>query len=110
MLPGRLLLFYSLVFQYYQASKRRILCVRICTALLSWIDHVRLVVPLFVCKSLPDRFLHLITARRALTRYTNSLGPVVQSVVSLTSSLRVISLTVLADSIYNILIFFAEKM
>ena len=38
------------------------------------------------------------------------LGPVVQSVVSWTSSLRVISLTVLADSIYNILIFFAEKM
>ena len=37
------------------------------------------------------------------------LGPVVQSVVSLTSSLRVILLTVLADSIYNILIFFAEK-
>ena len=39
-----------------------------------------------------------------------NLGPAVQSVVSLTSSLRVISLTVLADSIYNILIFFAEKM
>ena len=38
------------------------------------------------------------------------MGPVVQSIVSLTSSLRVISLTVLADSIYNILIFFAEKM
>ena len=37
-------------------------------------------------------------------------GPVVQSVVSLTSSLRVISLTVLVDSIYNILKFFAEKM
>ena len=37
-------------------------------------------------------------------------GPVVQSIISLTSSLRVISLTVLADSIYNILIFFAEKM
>ena len=37
-------------------------------------------------------------------------GPVVQSVISLTSSLRVISLTVLTDSIYNILIFFAEKM
>ena len=37
------------------------------------------------------------------------LGPVVQSVVNLTSSLRVISLTILADSIYNILIFFAEK-
>ena len=37
-------------------------------------------------------------------------GPVFQSVVSLTSLLRVISLTVLADSIYNIMIFFAEKM
>ena len=37
-------------------------------------------------------------------------GPVVQSVISLTSLLRVISLTVLADSIYNILIFFAAKM
>ena len=41
---------------------------------------------------------------------TGKQGPVVQSVVSLTSSLRVISLTVLADSIHNILIFFAEKM
>ena len=40
----------------------------------------------------------------------DDLGPVVQSVVSLTSSFRVISLTVLADSMYNILIFFAEKM
>ena len=37
-------------------------------------------------------------------------GPVVQSIVSLMSSLRVISLTVLVDSIYNILIFFVEKM
>ena len=37
------------------------------------------------------------------------LGPVVQSVVSLMSLLRVISLTVLADSIYNILIFFQQK-
>ena len=36
-------------------------------------------------------------------------GPVVQRVVSLTSSLRVIPLTVLADSKHNILIFFAEK-
>ena len=42
--------------------------------------------------------------------YKDNQGPVVQSVVSLTSSLRVISLTVLADLIYNILIFFAEKM
>ena len=40
----------------------------------------------------------------------NFQGPVVQSVVSLRSSLRVIPLTVLADSIYNILIFVAEKM
>ena len=39
-----------------------------------------------------------------------NLGPVVQSIVSLTNSLRVISLTVLADSIHNILIFFADKM
>ena len=38
------------------------------------------------------------------------LGTVVQNVVSLTSPLRVISLTVLVDSIYNILIYFAEKM
>ena len=42
--------------------------------------------------------------------HTFVLGPVVQSVVSLTNSLRVISLTILADSIHNILIFFAEKM
>ena len=47
---------------------------------------------------------------RAMTiPYLILQGPVVQSVVSLTSSLRVISLTILADSIYNILIFFAEK-
>ena len=39
-----------------------------------------------------------------------NVGPVVQSVVSLTSSLRVISLTVFRESIYSILIFFAEKM
>ena len=38
------------------------------------------------------------------------LGPVVQSVVNLTSSLSVILLTVLADSIHNMLKFFAEKM
>ena len=37
-------------------------------------------------------------------------GPVVQSVVSLTSSLRVILLTVLADSMHNILIFYCGKM
>ena len=43
-------------------------------------------------------------------RKKNNLGPVVQSIVSLTSLLRVISLTVLADSMHKILIFFAEKM
>ena len=41
---------------------------------------------------------------------TDTLGPVVQSVVSLTSLLRVISLTVLEDSIYNILIFLLKKI
>ena len=51
--------------------------------------------------------------RRSTAQYRNLVkiqGPVVQSVVSLKSSLRVISLTVLADSIYNIPIFFAEKL
>ena len=51
---------------------------------------------------------------RSISRPTGiceeGVGPVVQSVVSLTSLLRVISLTVLVDSVYNILIFFAEKM
>ena len=37
-------------------------------------------------------------------------GPVVQSVVSLMSLLRVISLTVLTDSVHNIQKFLAEKM
>ena len=37
-------------------------------------------------------------------------GPVVQSVVSLKSSLRVILLTVLADSIYNILTFLLKNV
>ena len=56
-----------------------------------------------MCTILVNRLEYLIL-------HSKSLGPVVQSVVSLTSSLRVISLTVLADWIYNILIFFAEKM
>ena len=41
---------------------------------------------------------------------TINQGPVVQSVVSLTSSLRAILLTILEDSIYNFQKFFAEKM
>ena len=52
--------------------------------------------------------IHVYTHNLCL--YKENQGPVVQSVVSLTSSLRVISLTILADSMYNILIFFAEKM
>ena len=55
-------------------------------------------------------FLHADSKGSNQTRRMPKLGPVVQSVVSLTSSLRVISLTVLADSLHNILIFFAEKM
>ena len=51
-----------------------------------------------------------VTDLSLLNQYIDKQGSVVQSVVSLTSSLRVILLTVLADSIYNILIFFAEKM
>ena len=54
--------------------------------------------------------MHLNTAEYVASSVGFHQGPVVQSVVSLTSSLRVISLTVLADSIHNILIFFAEKM
>ena len=47
----------------------------------------------------------------SLVKYAKGVqGPVVQSVVSLKSSLRAISLTILADSIYNFLKFFAEKM
>ena len=44
----------------------------------------------------------LENARKDIKLY-NPLGPIVQSVVSLKSSLRVISLTVLADSMHNIL-------
>ena len=55
-------------------------------------------------------FKHAHDSDRPGNAQSTIQGPVVQSVVSLTSSLRVISLTVLADSIYNILIFFAEKM
>ena len=52
----------------------------------------------------------LISFKYIYLNWHISQGPVVQSVVSLTSLLRAISLTILADSIYNILIFFAEKM
>ena len=56
------------------------------------------------------KFILLVWPLRPLAYSQNYkvLGLVVQSVVSLTSSLRVISLTVLADSIFWY--FFAEKM
>ena len=63
--------------------------------------------------TLTSRHCHDMTERLLTVMQDNNIskhGPVVQSVVSLTSSLRVISLTILADSIHNILIFFAEKM
>ena len=46
----------------------------------------------------------------AVSTLLKNQGSFVQSIVSLTSTLRVISLSVLVDSIYNIVIFFAEKM
>ena len=52
----------------------------------------------------------MVVQKKPSGEWKANQGPVVQSIVSLMSSLRVISLTVLADSIYNILIFFAEKM
>ena len=57
-----------------------------------------------------DDFEHLLFWYNECKKKKKNQGPVVQSVVSLTSSLSVISLTVLVDSLYYILIFFAEKM
>ena len=70
-------------------------------------------ISLFVCISIKNKkstCKKVCTYQTKLSGQGQDLGPVVQSILSLTSSLRVISLTVLADSIYNILIFFAEKM
>ena len=57
-----------------------------------------------------DLWLSTKCPNKASSNCPDVQGLVVQSVVSLTSSLRVILLTVSADSIYKILIFFAEKM
>ena len=57
----------------------------------------------------PETVCSLLQKSNCIFFIVKDLGPVVQSLVSLTSSLRVISLTVLADSIHNILIFFTEK-
>ena len=68
----------------------------------------------YPCQTLPAKRLGKTVTHQSLVISLYSpdiiLGPVVQSVVSLTSSLRVMSLTVLADSIYNFLILFAVKM
>ena len=66
---------------------------------------------IFITWSYPLNMINYILHYRIILLLdSEGQGPIVQSVVSLTSSLRVISLTVLVDSIHNILIFFAEKM
>ena len=62
------------------------------------------------CENMSSGICGQIRPRSAYTSAEYDQGPVVQSVVSLMSSLRVISLIVLTDLICNILIFFAEKM
>ena len=57
----------------------------------------------YFCGEIKSIFVSILLLPRGL-------GQVVQSIVSLTNLLKVISLTVLADSIYSFLIFFAEKM
>ena len=65
--------------------------------------------PRWIVRALTVNFIHFQAFAYSKNQGPDQ-GPVVQSVVSLTSSFRVISLTILADSIINILIFFAEKM
>ena len=64
---------------------------------------------LYLCRSVRKHVFWQVCPTRTQTNLRN-LGPVLQSVVSLTSSLRVISLTVLVGSIHNILIFLLKKM
>ena len=75
---------------------------------LSFLAKIREIFQYLICWNFTQSAEHE-TFPFYILRKPTVLGPVVQSVVSLMSSLRVISLTVLADSIYNILIFFAEK-
>ena len=72
-------------------------------AIWSWWQNIKMISFAVIIQGMPSSL-------RAQVMRKKKPGPVVQSVVSLTSTLRVISLTVLANSIYNILIFFAEKM
>ena len=55
-------------------------------------------------------YIHMGQFRSDSANVQTYQGPFIQSTVSLRSSLRVISLFVFADSIYNILILFADKM
>ena len=79
-----------------------------------WIPTVTVWMHRFICFFMVQIFpKHIFSCNIAQFYFhlmLSTLGPVVQSIVSLTSSLRVISLTVLADLIHNILIFFAEKI
>ena len=79
----------------------------ICRSLISAYQQLALKTPVI---STADNFLFFFFFFLESKAWYFIQGPVVQSVISLTTSLRVISLTVLADSIHNILIFFAEKM
>ena len=54
-------------------------------------------------------YMDSIKQKKCLPAQKTIQGPAVQSIVSLTSLLRVTLLTVLADSIYNIPILFTEK-
>ena len=64
----------------------------------------------FICHPGSQMSLRKGTSLHCGVARSKHQGPVVQSVVSLTSSLRAISLTILEDSIYNFQNFFAEKM
>ena len=95
---------FALLFQNFESSSLSLLfrwraLESLCVCNLTiWFSHVPLL-PLPSCLQVQQRH-----------QLSDTQGPVVQSIVSLTNLLRVISLTVLADSIYSILIFFAEKI
>ena len=72
-------------------------------------DNKKKKVPYSIQKSAQSDHLGNLSSHILHTHHFD-MGPVVQSVVSLMSSLRAISLTILADSIYNFLKFFAEKI
>ena len=77
---------------------------------ITWYDQKRSCICIHLAINSLIEKINLTLGISGNVKYFDDLGPVVQSIVSLTSSLRVISLTVLADSVYNILKYFAEKM